>query len=229
MNPQDYSQWTFEQLKTRVEEMLREIHETDQQGLPVDDLFVEMGRVLAMMDLLMEQFQGTPFYEGWWRSRQIKDEPAVLPPGDRTGPEKIDVPKRAQTLAEVVRRRKHLQEHQSSVGDEPLLRRQLDELGIAGGEPDARFNELWEQHEFHWTAHTAELRRFIVRQCAHIMLAFEDIERQDRDHFRDQPDMIKMLHWWREEGGREEYLGQITLEERRKLEEMARQWREKHP
>ena len=91
------------------------------------------------------------------------------------------------------------------------------------------FNELWDQLEFHWLAHTAELRRSIVRQCAHIMLAFEDIARTDPDHFRDQPDMLKMLHWWRVEGGREEYLSQITLEDRRDLESQARQWREKHP
>jgi len=171
----------------------------------------------------------TNIYDGWWRSRQVKDEPPILPPGDRPAAERIDVPQRAQNLAEVARRRQHLKEHKTSVGDEPLLARQLTGLGMAAGEPDAKFNELWEQHEFHWLAHIAEMRRSLVRQCAHIMLAFEDIERKDAGHFKDQPDMIKMLHWWREEGGREEYLGQITLEERRDLEEKARQWREKNP
>jgi hypothetical protein len=229
MKPEDYSEWSFPQLLGRMDELLKLIRETDEQGLPVDELLAECNRAVSIMDLLVETKKGTPFYEGWWRSRQIKDEPPVLPPGERPAAERIDVPRRAGTLAEVTRRRKHLKEHKSSVGDEELLARQLEELALAAGEPDVRFNELWEQHEFHWLAHTAELRRSIVRQCAHIMLAFEDIERTDPHHFDDQPEMLKMFHWWREEGGREEYLGQITLEERRHLEDMARQWREKNP
>ena len=60
------------------------------------------------------------------------------------------------------------------------------------------------------------------------MLAFEDIERMEPDKFKNDPKMLEQLRWWRN-GGREEYLDQITLEERRKLEAMARQWREKNP
>ncbi len=212
-----------------MSELIQRIQETDQKGLPVDGLLTECNRAMSIMDLLMEQHAGTPFYEGWWRSRQIEGEPPVLPPGERPAAERIDVPRRVKILTEVARRRQHLNDHKSNVGDEPLLTRQLDELGIAAGESDVQFGELWEQHEFHWLAHTAELRRSIVRQCAHIMLAFEDIERTEPNHFRDQPDMLKMLNWWCKEGGREEYLGQITLEERRDLEEKARKWREKKP
>jgi hypothetical protein len=230
MKPEDYSEWSFPQLLARMDELLKQVRETDAQGLPVDELLTECNRAMSIMDLWAETKQGTEFYAGWWRSRQIKDEPPVLPPGERPAAQRIDVPKRAGRLGELARRRKHLKEHdKTSAGDEELLARQLDELGMAAGEPDVRFNELWEQHEFHWLAHTAELRRSITRQCAHIMLAFEDIERTDPHHFDDQPDMLKMFRWWREEGGREEYLGQITLEERRQLEEMARQWREKNP
>jgi hypothetical protein len=229
MKPEDYSEWSFPQLLARLQELLKQIHETDLQGLPVDELLDESRRVMAMMDLLVETKKGTEFYEGWWRSRQIKDEPPVLPPGDRPAAERIDVPKRAGNLAELTRRRKHLEDHKANVGDEELLRRQLAELALAAGEPDVRFNELWEQHQFHWLAHTAELRRSIVRQCAHIMLAFEDIQRTDPHHFDDQPEMLKMFQWWCQEGGREEYLGQITLEERRHLEDMARKWRERKP
>jgi len=230
IEPQDYSEWSFPQLQPRFQELLQQIQETDQQGLPVDELFVETGRVLAMMDLLVEVYQkGQPFYAGWWESRQVKDEPPVLPLGERSPDQRIDVPKRVQRIAEFTRRRKALADGQGQVGDEELLTRQLHELGCAAGEPDVQFDELWTQHEFHWLAHMAELRRSIVRQCAHIMLAFEDIERTQPDHFHDQPNMIKMLDWWRNEGGREEYLGQITLEERRNLEAMARQWREKNP
>jgi hypothetical protein len=59
------------------------------------------------------------------------------------------------------------------------------------------------------------------------MLAFEDIQRKEPTHFDNDPKMQQMLHWWCNEGGREEYLGEITLEERRDLEEKARQWRER--
>lgn len=229
MKAEDYSEWTFQQLTQRLHELLQQIEETDRKDLPVDELLAECNRVTAMMDLWAETKIGTEFYDGWWRSRQIKDEPPVLPPGERPPAERIDVPKRARNLAEIARRRKHLKESKASVGDEPLLTRQLDELGMAAGEPDARFDGLWEQHEFHWLAHVAELRRSLVQKCAHVMLAFEDIQRTDPHHFDNQPDMLKMFHWWREEGGREDYLGQITLEERRKLEELARQWREKNP
>lgn len=139
MNQQDYSEWTIPQLQARLQELIQEVQATDQQGLPVNDLLAELDRVMAMNDLLMEQFKGTEFYHGYWRSRQILNEPPVLPPGERAGAERLDVAQRAGRLAELARRRRHLKEHaQSSAGDERLLVRQLDELGLAAGEPDAR-------------------------------------------------------------------------------------------
>ncbi len=59
------------------------------------------------------------------------------------------------------------------------------------------------------------------------MLTFEDMERQEPNTFIDDPTVLELLHWWREEGGREEYLGQLTIAERRELEEQERQWRER--
>ena len=88
--------------------------------------------------------------------------------------------------------------------------------------------EEFEQFELSWSAHLADSMREIFRQCAHLMLAFEDIEREDPNHFAYDEHVTLLLDWWRNEGGREDFMGSITLEERKKLEEMARQWREKY-
>src|SRR6266446_6095453 len=113
MNKQDYSEWTIPQLQARLAELHQEIQETDRKGLPVADSMAECDRLLAMYDFLMEQYQGTKLYHGYWRARQIKDEPPVLPPGEREEAERIDVPQRAQRIAELIRRRKLLKESQS--------------------------------------------------------------------------------------------------------------------
>jgi len=88
--------------------------------------------------------------------------------------------------------------------------------------------EEFEQFELHWSAHVADLQREILRRSAHIMLAFEDMEREDPNHFANDDNAKELLHWWRNEGGREEFMGSIPLEERKKREELARQWRDKN-
>ena len=137
---------------------------------------------------------------------------------------------REEVLGEVRRRRGVLRDARGAdVGDEALLERQLAELerdlGGSGPFPD----ENWEQHELHWNAHAAELRRSMVRQTAHIVMAFEDMRRKNPVFGVCDPAMEKILSWWMDEGGREEFLGSITIEERRALEEMERGWREKDP
>lgn len=130
-------------------------------------------------------------------------------------------------LAEIERRREALIEQATlPVGDEGLLRRQLDGVEqalYAGRLP----GEEWEQHQLHWMAHCADQERCLIRRSSHLLLTFEDMERNEPDIFIRDATVLELLHWWREEGGREEYLGQITLEERRELEEQERQWREK--
>ncbi len=136
---------------------------------------------------------------------------------------------KAKMLTEVERRREELLAGDTlPVGDEGLLRRQLDGVEqalYAGRIP----REPWEQHQLHWLAHCAEKERSLVRRGAHLMLTLEDIERHEPDAFVQDVTVLELLHWWREEGGREEYLGQITIEERRELEEQERQWRSKRP
>ena len=74
-------------------------------------------------------------------------------------------------------------------------------------------------------AHTAEMHRSAVRQSAQAMLAFEDLLRREPDSIVMDPELQRILHWWREENGREEFLGQITIEERRSLEALEQHWR----
>lgn len=135
----------------------------------------------------------------------------------------------ATMLAEVERRREVLLAGDTlPVGDESLLRRQLDGVEqalYAGRIP----KDAWEQHQIHWLAHCAERERNLICRGAHLMLTFEDIERHEPDAFVHDVTVLQLLHWWREEGGRENYLGQITIEERRELEEQERQWRKKRP
>ena len=134
-----------------------------------------------------------------------------------------------QLLVEVTLRREALRKDTDSlVGDEALLQRQLDwveQMIYAGRCPEAE----WEEHQLHWLAHQAEVERALVCRSARLMLALEDMERQDPDVFIYDATVLELLHWWREEGGREDYLGQITIRERRDLEEQERQWRDKRP
>ena len=135
---------------------------------------------------------------------------------------------KTKMLAEIERRREALIDQVTlPIGDEMLLRRQLDGVEqalYAGRLPE----DEWEQHQFHWLAHCAEQERSLIRRSAHLMLTFEDMERQEPNTFLDDPTVLELLHWWREEGGREEYLGQLTIAERRELEDQERQWRERH-
>jgi hypothetical protein len=134
---------------------------------------------------------------------------------------------KANMLTEVGKRREALIENDATlVGDEDLLRQQLDgiEQSLSAGRlPE----EEWEQHQMHWLAHCADQMRSIIRRSAHVMLAFEDMERHQPDVFAKDEAVTELLYWWRDNGGREEYLGQITLAERRELEEQERQWRQK--
>jgi hypothetical protein len=114
----------------------------------------------------------------------------------------------------------------SPVGDEGLLRRQLDGIEqalYAGYLPE----DQWEQHQLHWMAHCADQVRVLVRRSAELMLVFEDMERKEPEVFLREHAVRELLEWWRNDGGREEYLGQIPLVERQALEEQERQWRQK--
>ena len=132
---------------------------------------------------------------------------------------------RSEMLAAVVDHRRRLQPATPVPAAVPLLA-QLDalEVRLLDGEVPV---EAWEQFELHFTAYKADLRRALVRQCALNMLAFEDLEEADPLRFANDDEVKKMLYWWRAEGGKEQFLSSITLEERRELEKKAQEWRQK--
>ena len=133
--------------------------------------------------------------------------------------------KKNDMLTEIERRKEHLLERNDfAVGDEPMLVAQLKniECAVRSGK---RSKAAWEQHELHWMAHTAEMHRSAVRQSAQAMLAFKDLLRREPDSIVMDPELQRILYWWREENGREEFLGQITIEERRSLEALEQHWR----
>jgi hypothetical protein len=134
---------------------------------------------------------------------------------------------KASLLAEVRRRRRVLRGHDGTkVGDEDLLTRQLQELEQLLAKPGRIARAEWEEHQLHWGAHCAELQRSIICRGAHIAMVFEDMQRTQPDCFDNDPYVQRLMNWWLNKGGREDFLSQITIGERRELEEMERQWRE---
>jgi len=132
---------------------------------------------------------------------------------------------RAEMLAAVIDHRDRLKKQSDNEESRRLLA-QLDALErrlIDGDVP----TEDWEQFELHFQAYLADLMRQIRRQSAHFMLAFEDMELENPRVFDGDEEVQGLLRWWREEGGREQFLGGIPLEERRELEKKAQEWRQK--
>lgn len=79
-----------------------------------------------------------------------------------------------------------------------------------------------EQFQLQWTTRLADMMRSIRRHSAHVMLALEDRELKDPNAFANDVDAKQLLRSWHDEGGREQFMGNITLEERRELESMVR-------
>ena len=76
----------------------------------------------------------------------------------------------------------------------------------------------WENHELNWTAYCAGARRRVMRSLAQALIDCEvHYEPAGLNH-----EMRKILYWWQCEGGREELLGELPIEERHALEAAAR-------
>ena len=137
--------------------------------------------------------------------------------------------RRSERLATVRARRAILQKQEEKASfDRELLLGQLDTIERqlrAGGLAQTD----WEDHELHWSAHISDLMAEINTGSSHLMLAFQDMHREDPTCFDKDPEMKKRLHWWMHEGGREEQLGKIPIEERRRLEALEQSWIEKNP
>jgi hypothetical protein len=92
----------------------------------------------------------------------------------------------------------------------------------AGGVP----RDDWENHELNWIVYLANLRHNLVHSLAEALIKAEHA--CSREHASANQirfalralgrDMRQLLYWWQSEGGREELLGQLPIEERHALE-----------
>jgi len=133
---------------------------------------------------------------------------------------------RVEMLAEVVRRRDKLQSAKAKVGHEAEMLRQLADLEQTLLDQNVS-RQAWEQHELLWCVYQAELRRVVVKMSAQALMTFDDIERCEPGSLKLDAQMLELLRWWREDGGREKYLSELPIEERRALERMEDEWRKK--
>ena len=76
----------------------------------------------------------------------------------------------------------------------------------------------WEDHELSWQAYVARAREAMVATTAKVIMAFEAMAKHEPEKIT--PEIAEKLRWW-QNGGREEWLGELPLERRRALEEEA--------
>jgi hypothetical protein len=141
---------------------------------------------------------------------------------------------KAEIMEEVERRLDILEgyaanEKHPAVGDEEGLRAQLEELTEALLTPDEWPEETWQEHELHWQAHGTELRRRLVVDCIYVMICFDTEDTRKPERYAGNVGVWELLHWWREQGGRQSHLGELPLEERRRLESLEAEYRVKEP
>lgn len=130
---------------------------------------------------------------------------------------------REETLAEVRRRLARVAPDQAAADPADLLMRdELEALerALLAGQP---FTDAWETHELSWIARTAQTQGEIVRGAARIMLAFEGFRARNPLYGAGHPELEELFEWWLHQGGREEFLGQLPLEQRRALEKKAQE------
>lgn len=78
--------------------------------------------------------------------------------------------------------------------------------------------DRWTDHELRWQEHVTDLRQSLVESTAEIMLAFEAMAKHEPAKIT--PGIAEQLGWWHAEG-REQLLGELSLEVRRRLEAEA--------
>jgi len=89
--------------------------------------------------------------------------------------------------------------------------------------------EEWVQFKLQFAAFQGELIGSLWFRGAKIAIHADAHERRDPQRFAHDDNAQKLLRFWRAEGGREQWLGSVTLAERRELEEMERKCREDMP
>jgi hypothetical protein len=141
----------------------------------------------------------------------------------------MNIEKKARAILAVLQCRSFAVQN-DSITSEPERHRlcaeitELKKRAICGGVP----REDWENHELNWMGYCANLRHNLVRNLAQSLIASETkSKRNDVGSERQTPEltrkMRRILYWWEAEGGKEQLLSQLPIEERRLLE-VSRQY-----
>lgn len=126
--------------------------------------------------------------------------------------------KNLEVLIEIIRRGLVVEgDRETPWGEKQRLLREIVRLGRqANGGRIPR--EDWETHELNWIAYISNLRSNLIWA---VTMAIIDFERDMRssDQLVELSDETKKIYmWWYLEGGREQLLGELPLEQRRALE-----------
>jgi len=62
---EDSSTLAFEQLRLKLAAVIQRVCTNDAQGLPMETVTAEAGRVMVALHQFMEQHKETPFYNGY--------------------------------------------------------------------------------------------------------------------------------------------------------------------
>ena len=133
----------------------------------------------------------------------------------------------AEMLAVVAAVRAVLIQHPSTVSSAHLVQ-QLTEIEHRLEQGEAT-KEDWAQFRLQYEAFQGELMGSIWKQAALIALSAEAHWLRDPQRFAHDANAQKLIRWWREEGGREKWLGSLPIAERCELEALGRKWRENPP
>lgn len=134
---------------------------------------------------------------------------------------------RAQMLAVVIQFRDVFKQAECTIPSAHLLA-QLDamELRLIDGEVPT---EEWSQFYLQFTAFLGELMGSIEKRAAKIAMSADAHDRRDPQKFAHDANAQSLLKQWRTGGMRERIFGKLPIADRRELEELERQWREKPP
>ena len=134
---------------------------------------------------------------------------------------------RSQMLAAVVAFRDLFKHNESTI---PFghLQTQLDAMErrlIDGDVPQ----EEWEQFQMQFAAFQGELMGSLRKRGAMIAMSAEAHWLRDPQRFANDANAQKLIRWWREEGGRKQWLGSLPIADRRELEALELKWRANPP
>jgi hypothetical protein len=123
-----------------------------------------------------------------------------------------------ELLAEIIRRGQVVNgDNQTPREQRDRLLRELVDLGARASDSGVP-REDWESHELNWLAYCATLRSSLMREAAWAIIEFERNARASEIPVKLTDEATKILTWWHFEGGRNQLLSELPIEERHELE-----------